>query len=66
MGNKHAALDEILIVELEELDWDFSRTKSFNDAVAKAKEDIAKSFEEALAAADSARVAVKVKEPEPA
>ena len=64
MPEDMVALDEILRMDFEELDSDFSTTKSFTDAVAKAKREIAKSFEEAMADAEKGRVNVKVKEPE--
>lgn len=66
MRDNQLFFDEILRIELEEAEWDFSSTKSFADAVATAKQEITKSFEEALAAADGHRVAVKMKEPQPA
>lgn len=56
-------LGEILRLETEEVECDFSSTKSFADAVDKAKEQIARSFEESLTGAKKKlRAPVRMKE----
>jgi hypothetical protein len=66
MHDETEHIEDILRIDLEEGEWDFSTTKSFTDAVAKAQKEIARSFEESLAGVENARAAVKVKEPQPA
>jgi hypothetical protein len=59
-------LGELLRLEMDDIEFDFSTTKSFADAVTKAKEEIVRTFEESLTEAKNPRAAVKVKEVEPA
>lgn len=58
-------LSELLRLEMDDVEPDFFTTKSFADAVHKAKEQIARSFEESLTEGKK-RAAVKVKEVEAA
>ena len=58
-------LGELLRLEMDDVEPDFSSTKTFAEAVHKAKEQIVRSFEESLMEG-AKRATVKVKEAEPA